>query len=128
MTEFGCELTHIGYTDISDYFKDAYGFRPRGVYKEWWTEAELEAEYVKLSAVCKENMEEQALLQKEALVRFDKLLKRTIKLGAGDRKTAIRWLIEGEDLDINFGQDVDHFFWLHDLSWDAIEILKKELK
>ena len=37
-------LIHISETDLSDFYKDAYGIRPRGVYKEYWTPEDLEAE------------------------------------------------------------------------------------
>jgi hypothetical protein len=119
-------LIHISTTDLSDFYKDAHGFRPRH-YKEWWTENELDHEYRHLSDTCKHNMEEEAIQQEHALVRFESLIKTTIEHGAKDRQTAIRWLIEGEDLDLNFSQDVEHFFWLQGISWEMIEKFKKEL-
>lgn len=112
---------HISKTDLSDFHKDAYGFRPRGIYKEWWTEAELEAEYQHLSDVCRDNREMEEAREHQAMLDFNKLIQETIDNGAGDKKTAIRWLIQGEDLDINFPQDVEHFFWLQGLGWKKID-------
>lgn len=117
-------LIHFSETDLSDFSKDANGFRDRS-YKEWWTEEELHEEYERLSAICKENMENEAIQEKEALVKFESLIQKTIDNGAGDRETAIRWLIQGEDLDINYSQNVEHFFWLHGLSLEKIDEFKK---
>ena len=121
------DLIHIFDTDLSDFFKDAYGFRPRHNYKEWWTNDELQEEYDHLSTICKENMKIEESEQGKALICFEKLIEETIQYGAKDRKTALRWLIEGEGLDLDFGQDIEHFFWLHGLSWEMIEKLKKEI-
>ncbi len=118
---------HISKTDLSDFHKDAYGFRPRGHYQEWWTEEEVNAEYDRLSDICNENIESEAIQQKAALADFEKLIQETINQGAGDRLTAIRWLIQGEELDIKFGQDVDHFFWIQGVSWKAIDRFKLEI-
>ena len=56
-------LIHISKTDLSDFYKDAFGFRPRGHYQEWWTEEELQKEYDYLSACCRENREMEAILE-----------------------------------------------------------------
>lgn len=120
-------LIHVFDTDLSDFFKDAYGFRPRHNYKEWWTNEELQEEYDHLSFICKENMKIEKNEQEKALVCFETLIKETIEHGAKDRKTAIRWLIEGEDLDLNHSQDIEHFFWSHGLSWELIDKFKNEI-
>ena len=111
------DLIHVSKTDLSDFFKDANGFRPRGIYKEWWTEAELEEEYKHLSKLCEENRIIDEAREDEALVSFNKLVNESISLGAGNRETAIRWLVEGEGLDFN-SYDLEYFFWGHGLSWE----------
>ena len=120
------EKIHIWKTGLSDFHKDAYGFRPRDHYQEWWTQEELDAEYDRLSAICEENRVREEYQQAQALVDFEKDIKNTIALGASDRQTAIRWLIEAEGLDLNFSQDVEHFFWLNNLPWEKIDEFKKE--
>jgi urocanate hydratase len=116
---------HISKTDLSDFHKDAFGFRPRGIYQEWWTEDELEAEYQYLSNVCEENRIMEEAKHHQALLDFNKLIEETISYGASDRKTAIRWLLQGEEIDVNWSQDVEHFFWNHGLSWEKINEFKK---
>jgi len=52
----------------------------------WWNQAEVEA---------KREAEEEAVRVKE----FEGQILNTIKNGAGDRKTAIKWILQGEELD-----------------------------
>ena len=110
-------LIHISETDLSDFYKDAYGIRPRGVYKEYWTEAELEAEYHHLSEVCKDNRIMEEAREHQALEDFNKLVDETIAYGAGDKDTAIRWLVQGEGLEMH-SYDLEYFFWGHGLSYE----------
>ena len=112
------DLIHISETDLSDFYKDAFGFRPRGHYQEWWTQEELDKEYDYLSGCCREAREMEEIRESEALIEFNKLIDETIALGAGDRDTAIRWLMESENVDPNFYQDVEYFFWGHGLSYE----------
>lgn len=119
------ELIHISDTDLSDYFKDAHGFRPRSIYKEWWTPSELEAEYHHLSEICKENMIREEAAEHQALIDFNKLVEETIALGARDKETAIRWLVDGEDLTMT-EYDLEYFFWGHGLSYELQKKMAKE--
>lgn len=121
------EKIHIWKTGLSDFYKDAYGFRPRGHYKEWWTQEEIDAEYDRLSAICEENRVEEEHRQKIALTEFEDTIKETIANGAADRQTAIRWLIEAEGLDIRSSQDVEYFFWVNDIGWEKIDEFKKPI-
>lgn len=112
------DLIHISKTDLSDFHKDAFGFRPkRMMYKEWWSPAELEAEYANLSRICEQNRIEEDAAEKQALIEFDELIANTIKLGAGDRETAIKWLVDGENLEWN-EYDLQYFFWGYGLSYE----------
>jgi hypothetical protein len=113
-------------THLSDAFKDVNGFRPHH-YKEWWTEADLEAEYDRLQVECKAVMLREEAAHKDALVRFDALIQETIGHGAADRETAIRWLLQADSIDINNRQDVEHFFWTHGLSFEKIDDYVKKV-
>ena len=119
-------LIHISDTLLSDTYKDAYGIRPRSYYKEFWTEEELEQEYSHLQTVIKSVMEEEAAAKKIALEEFNTLVEETIAIGAGDRKTAIRWLMDGEMVNNSYRQEVEHFFWSHGLSFEMIDKLTDE--
>ena len=65
-------LIHFSETDLSDFSKEANGFRCR-TYKEWWTEEELEAEYKYLSGICEDNRLEETKREAEALVALGQL-------------------------------------------------------
>jgi hypothetical protein len=119
-------LIHISETDLSDFYKSAHGFRPRGIYKEWWTEAELETEYHYLAKVCEENRIMEEAREHQALLDFNKLIEETIAYGAGDRETAIRWLVDGECLEFH-AYDLEYFFWGHGLSYELQKQFTKEL-
>jgi len=110
-------MIHIHDTDLSDLLKDANGFRPRGIYKEWWTKEELEAEYKHLGDVCDSNSKAETIAESKALLDFNKLITETIELGASDRETAIKWLVDGENLEWHT-QDLQYFFWGHGLSYE----------
>ncbi len=112
-------MIHFSDTHLSDLFKDVHGFRPRHM-AEWWTPADLEAEYDRLQAELKVVMDNEKKAQEEALVRFDELIQETINYGAADRETAIRWLMDAEGVDIAYKQEVEHFFWKYGLSWEII--------
>jgi len=108
-------LIHIGDTMLSDMFKEANGFRPRH-YKTWWTKAELEAKYAELERDIEDSIKCEEYAEKKALKRFKALIKETIGYGAGDRTTAIKWLVQGEGLEFN-EYDLKYFFWGHGLSY-----------
>jgi hypothetical protein len=110
------DLIHIEQTDLSDFYKEAWGIRPRGVYKEWWTKDELEAEYQHLGDICTQNRICERNAEKQALIEFKQLIQKTIQLGAGDRETAIKWLVQAEGLEFN-SYDLEYFFWGYGLSY-----------
>jgi len=119
-------LIHINQTDLSDFFKEANGFRPRDIYKDWWTQEELDAEYKRLNQICEENRIIETKREEESLQRFNILIYRTIKNGAGNRKTAIRWLLQAEKLDFNL-HDLQYFFWKYGLSYEIQNKWAKDL-
>jgi len=82
---------------MSDLHKDAYGFRPRNINYSAMTDEELEAEVNEYQAIIKRDLEEEAILLEKDLKEFDELVEKTINLGAGNRETAIRWIVEGAD-------------------------------
>ena len=84
----------------SDLHKDVYGFRPReGNWTSWvaMTPDEKQAQWdyliQELGRVC----EEEKAREHECIVLFEERIANTIKNGAADRETAIRWLMDAED-------------------------------
>ena len=116
---------------ISDLYKDVNGVRPRFFNFNDWSDAELEAFEAQLSAHLKEN-EELERLQEEADVKsFEDQVQKTIELGAGDRKTALRWLFSSEEYDQGeyiTDWDVDGFLYRKGIVHsDLGQKVKKEL-
>ena len=108
-------LIHISETMLSDMFKDANGFRPHH-YKDWWTQDELDAQYDLLQKDIEDSIKREEYAEKQAVKAFKALIQETINHGAGDRETAIRWLVQGEGLEMTV-EDLKYFFWGHGLSW-----------
>lgn len=120
-------LIHFSKTDLSDFSKEANGFRCR-TYKEWWTKEELEEEYHHLGAICEENRIRDEARNHQAMLDFNKVVEETIANGAGDKDTAIRWLVQAEGLELNSKYDLEYFFWGYGLSYEKqIELTKKIL-
>tara|TARA_R110001599_G_scaffold218208_7_gene416512 strand:- start:69 stop:473 length:405 start_codon:yes stop_codon:yes gene_type:complete len=82
---------------MSDMHKDAYGFRPRHINFDAFTDAELDAECDYYQEVIQKSSDLAQLREQADLEGFGNLIKKTIELGAGDRKTAIKWIVDGAD-------------------------------
>ena len=80
-----------------DAYKDAYGFRPRTIEVGHWTAEMFRSD---LEFLGKEiERQEQNRRDEEALAveRFSKRVQEVIESGAGDRETALRWIMEADD-------------------------------
>ena len=84
---------------ISDLYKDVNGVRPRFYNFHEWSDSELEAFTDKLIAQLKENQELERLQEEADVQFFQAQIQKTIELGAGDRKTALRWLFSSQEYD-----------------------------
>lgn len=82
----------------SDMHKDAYGFRPRNwdAVKEW-THADFELVFQHLQQQIEDRIESEKEEKAKAAVEVEARITKLIEMGAGDRKTAIRWLHESEE-------------------------------
>jgi hypothetical protein len=81
----------------SDYHKDAYGFRPRGIDTSTWTLEDFDREFAVFARVCEQNRIEREAAEADAMVKFEARVADLIASGAGNRETAIRWIHEAED-------------------------------
>ena len=89
---------------ISDLYKDVHGFRPRGYNFDEWSFEELTDFVNDLSDQADQERkyhEEQAKL---AEVEFNERIQEVIDLGAGDRETALRWMLQG---DMGYDKELD---------------------
>ena len=94
---------------FSDFHKDAYGFRPRG--HEFYSatpERKQEIWDATAGAFTRAQAEE-AELEAQSLIDFEKEVQSCIDNGAGDRQTALRWMTQNEVF--YHIQDVEHWVW-----------------
>ena len=94
---------------FSDFHKDAYGFRPRG--HEFYSatpERKQEIWDATAGAFTRAQAEE-AELEAQSLIDFEKEVHAYIDNGAGDRQTALRWMTQNEVF--YHIQDVEHWVW-----------------
>ena len=80
-----------------DMYKDAYGIRPRGIDTSTWTEAD----FLTVFKVLGEEIDREETLRKEreatAVAKFEQHVINTICMGAGDRATALRWIMQSSN-------------------------------
>jgi len=79
-----------------DMYKDAYGFRPRGVDTSAWDEATFEAEFNYLQDLIAKNEQERRIAEHEAAHAFEMRIQSIMSCGARDRAMALRWIHEAE--------------------------------
>ena len=85
-------------TYIWDGHKDAYGFRNRSYDFDSMTLTELKDEADRISNAVQESMEEDRAREKRAIENLESRIKSNIDIGAADRQTAVRWILEAEEL------------------------------
>ena len=113
------ELTHRENMILlySDFHKDAYGIRPRGLNLYAFTTEELEADFDRFEQVCADNRIEEKAAEAEADNAFKALIANTIQMGAHNEATALRWIAEGA-VD-QYGYDYEHFLWSQGMAYSA---------
>lgn len=79
-----------------DMYKDAYGFRPRGIDTSSWTLEDFNKEFEALSQEIARSEAARIADEQTAIVKFCKRIEDVIKTGAGDRETALRWIHEAD--------------------------------
>jgi hypothetical protein len=80
-----------------DMYKDAHGFRPRHVDTSGWTLAEFRAEFADLGQIINREEAQRQVAEKEAIEKFEKHVTDTICMGARDRETALRWIMDASN-------------------------------
>ena len=80
-----------------DMHKDAYGVRPRGIDTSTWTEAEFEAEFAQLGRVIEQEAIARKASEAEAVAKFEQHVTNTMCMGARDRETALRWIMDASN-------------------------------
>ena len=113
---------------FSDFHKDAYGFRPTG--DHWFygaTPAEKQEIWDAVGRAFDRRQAEEAELEAQSLIDFEKEVQSYIELGAGDRQTALRWMTQDETF--YHSQDIEHWVWKQGILFtDEGRKLVEELK
>jgi len=86
---------------FSDLHKDARGYRPRGheFYADETTDQRKQELWDSMCEELEQAMLEESRQELDAQRRFELLVAETIDAGAGDRTTAIRWILDAEGFD-----------------------------
>ena len=77
-------------------FKDAYGYRPRGIDTSAWTEQRFAAEFEVLGQMISEQEARRLHAEHEAAHAFEMRVQSILACGAKDREMALRWIHEAE--------------------------------
>lgn len=85
---------------VSDLHKEAYGFRPSSEFYDWWfsaTPAEKQETWDSLMETADAEVAREQALEELAIKDFEVQVAETIKLGARDRATALRWIMDASE-------------------------------
>jgi hypothetical protein len=80
-----------------DMYKDAHGVRPRGIDTSTWTMQDFQLEFASLEAVIVREEAQHRVAEKEAVDKFEQHVTNTICMGARDRETALRWIMDASN-------------------------------
>ena len=90
-----------------DMYKDAYGVRPRGVDTSTWTLADFDAEFKSLGTAIEQEDVARKEAEAEAIAKFEQHVINTMCMGARDRETALRWIMDASTAN----GDWDYLCW-----------------
>ena len=97
-----------------DMYKDAYGVRPRGVNTSSWTLADFEQEFASLGSVIQREEADRKVAEDEAIEKFEQHVLNTICMGARDRETALKWIMDAS----NANGDWEYFCFTQGLPYN----------
>ncbi len=81
------------FSTYSDMYKEIFGVRPRTIPSE----SAIEKFMNEYDSMFNAKMDEVKAREEKAEKEFDALIEKTIKYGAGDRATAIRWIVQEDN-------------------------------
>lgn len=112
---------------VSDLHKDARGFRPSVAWMHAWetsTDEEKQGIWDALSEELSETLDRERLAEARAYAMLLDRILETMKLGADDQKTALKWIMEAEefdDYDLQYG--ASYFCYHFGLSYSVMNQL-----
>ena len=90
-----------------DMYKDAYGVRPRWIDTTAWTLEVIEAEFASLATAIEQAEVQRRADEAEAVAKFEQHIVNTMCMGARDRETALRWIMDASTAN----GDWDYLCW-----------------
>lgn len=90
---------------FSDLFKDAHGFRPRMDLSGMDAEA-LDALWTQTLDALDDTLRREDAMEEMAIANLEQRIADAMLLGAADRETALRWMMQAEGTD-----EIDYFLW-----------------
>lgn len=107
---------------ISDIYKSAYGFRPSHIDFDSMSDQELlDAEERYYQEAVHTVRQEEKDRKSESAERFEELLLDLIELGASDRATAFKWLVDASRDDLCHWHPDEEFCFEYDLPAEYME-------
>jgi|TARA_R100000455_G_C6262556_1_gene117840 hypothetical protein len=103
---------------LSDLHKEARNFRPSSEYCTWFATLPLERqqkEWANLQQQAKDRQEQEDAERAECYTSWCDHINYLMESNNIDRKTAIRWSIDGEQIVIHTFQDVEHYCFINNL-------------
>ena len=109
-------------TSVYEMHKDAYGVKGRHYDFDNMLNKELEEELDRLCAVAKAEREAEEQAEKAAYDKFEGRVAKTLKMGAGNRDIAIKWILQSEGLDNE--KDLSYICYSLGLGYDKEYLFK----
>lgn len=104
---------------VSDLHKDAFGFRPDKAFWDEWAvsnDHEKQATWDWLLDALKVETENERVREQRAIQQFEQLVRKSMVAGAGDRETALRWIMDASNCD----GDWEYLCFHHGLPFDYL--------
>ena len=105
---------------VSDLHKDAWGSRPSQIFWLNWKKAAQDTKQTIWDNLIDDmvrNDAEEIKAKKENASNLAKRIKEVCKLGANNYRTAVRWIIEADELEHDLYYQGDHLAWEYNIDY-----------
>ena len=122
-------MTKYTYSDelVSDLHKDAWCFRPREKFWFYWEISDQDAKQAiwdNLIDDMVKNDAEEAKAKKNNASKLAQRIREVCKLGAQNYRTAIKWILEADELEPDFQYDGDQLAWEYNIEFRHRKLFK----
>jgi len=95
---------HTLVSEVFEITREVYGYKPNWGALNAMSDDELEAELESLTRSAELEREAEAKQQARNVEKFEQRVQETIAMGAGNRETAIKWIMEAEDVERGYDE------------------------